>query len=108
MTRQQLVQQIRTNNLISVSGLIRILPKFPKHLLSEPDPVFAFNKQIIDATKEYCVGYKINTAFYEALGLPGWEAMAKTLTIFLLHILTLPMPNAAISVILLSICQSIF
>ena len=49
------------------------------HLLSNPDPVFAFNKAIIDATKDHCVSYKINTAFYESQGLKGWEAMEKTL-----------------------------
>jgi orotidine-5'-phosphate decarboxylase len=54
------------------------ITKIPKHLLSEPDPVFSFNKAIIDATKDLCVAYKINTAFYEAVGLKGWEAMEKT------------------------------
>ena len=57
---------------------IRILTKIPKHLQSQPDPVFQFNKAMIDATKEYCVAYKINTAFYEALGVTGWEAMEQT------------------------------
>ena len=59
-------------------GLDTDITKIPKHLLSEPDPVFAFNKAIIDATKDLCVAYKINTAFYEALGVKGWEAMEKT------------------------------
>lgn len=79
MTRQQLVAQIRSKNSYLCIGLDTDITKIPRHLLSEPDPVFAFNQQIIDATLEYCVSYKINTAFYEALGLPGWEAMAKTL-----------------------------
>ncbi|MEJ7589286.1 MAG: orotidine 5'-phosphate decarboxylase / HUMPS family protein [Ferruginibacter sp.] len=48
------------------------------HLQSHPDAVFEFNKQIIDATRDLCVSYKINTAFYEAMGLKGWEAMQKT------------------------------
>jgi orotidine-5'-phosphate decarboxylase len=79
MTRQQLVEQIRRKHSYLCIGLDSDITKIPRHLLSEPDPVFAFNQQIIDATLEYCVSYKINTAFYEALGLPGWEAMAKTL-----------------------------
>ncbi|WP_207513277.1 orotidine-5'-phosphate decarboxylase [Longitalea luteola] len=78
MTRQQLVEQIRIRKTYLIVGLDTDLNKIPKHLLTKSDPVFEFNKQIIDATKEYCVGYKINTAFYEALGLPGWEAMQKT------------------------------
>lgn len=59
-------------------GLDTDISKIPKHLLENKDPVFDFNKQIIDATLDYCIGYKINTAFYEALGLKGWEAMEKT------------------------------
>jgi orotidine-5'-phosphate decarboxylase len=50
----------------------------PKHLQSHPDAMFEFNKQIIDATKDLAVSYKINTAFYEALGVKGWEALEKT------------------------------
>jgi len=79
MNRQQLVEAIRTKQSYLCIGLDTDITKIPKHLLSEPDPVFAFNKAIIDATKNYCVSYKINTAFYEALGLSGWEAMQKTL-----------------------------
>jgi orotidine-5'-phosphate decarboxylase len=78
MTRQQLVEQIRTKKTYLIVGLDTDLTKVPKHLLSAPDPVFEFNRQIIDATKDHCVGYKINTAFYEALGIPGWQAMEKT------------------------------
>lgn len=59
-------------------GLDTDLARIPKHLLSHPDPVYEFNRQIIDATREHCIAYKINTAFYEALGLKGWEAMQKT------------------------------
>ena len=79
MTRQQLVEEIRKKQSYLCIGLDSDITKIPRHLLSEPDPVFAFNQQIIDATQEYCVSYKINTAFYEALGIVGWEAMAKTL-----------------------------
>jgi orotidine-5'-phosphate decarboxylase len=78
MTRQQLIDQIRQKKTYLCVGLDTDITKIPKHLLSLKDPVFDFNKQIIDATLEYCVAYKINTAFYEALGLKGWEAMEKT------------------------------
>ena len=78
MTRQQLIDQIRQKKTYLCVGLDTDIAKIPKHLLTTKDPVFEFNKQIIDATLEYCVCYKINTAFYEALGLKGWEAMEKT------------------------------
>ena len=60
-------------------GLDTDLAKIPKHLQQQPNAIFAFNKAIVDATKDYCVAYKINTAFYESLGLKGWEAMEQTL-----------------------------
>ncbi|MBL0272316.1 MAG: orotidine-5'-phosphate decarboxylase [Chitinophagaceae bacterium] len=78
MTRKQLIEQIRKKQSYLCVGLDTDITKIPKHLLTEPDPVFAFNKAIIDATKDLCVAYKINTAFYEALGIKGWEAMEKT------------------------------
>lgn len=78
MTRQQLVEQIKKKRSYLCVGLDTDITKIPKYLLSEPDPVFAFNKAIIDATKSFCVSYKINTAFYEAMGVKGWEAMEKT------------------------------
>lgn len=78
MTRQQLVEQIFTKKSYLCVGLDTDITKIPKHLLLHSDPVFEFNKQIIDATRDLCVSYKINTAFYEALGLKGWEAMEKT------------------------------
>jgi orotidine-5'-phosphate decarboxylase len=78
MTRQQLVQQIFSKRTYLCVGLDTDLNKIPKHLLSFPDPIFEFNKQIIDATKDFCVAYKLNTAFYEAEGLAGWEALEKT------------------------------
>ncbi|MFN2458716.1 MAG: orotidine-5'-phosphate decarboxylase [Chitinophagaceae bacterium] len=59
-------------------GLDTDITKIPAHLQSHPDAIFEFNRQIIDATKDHCVSYKINTAFYEALGVKGWEAMQKT------------------------------
>jgi len=78
MTRQQLIEQIRKKQSYLCVGLDTDITKIPKHLLTDSDPVFAFNKAIIDATRDLCVAYKINTAFYEALGLKGWEAMEKT------------------------------
>jgi len=78
MTRQELIKQIKKKQSYLCVGLDTDVTKIPKHLLSEPDPVFVFNKAIIDATKDLCVSYKINTAFYEALGVKGWQTMEKT------------------------------
>lgn len=78
MTRQQLIEQIHKKKSYLCVGLDTDSTKIPQHLLSESDPIFAFNKAIIDATKDVCVSYKINTAFYEAMGVKGWEAMEKT------------------------------
>lgn len=78
MTRQQLVDQIFQKRTYLCIGLDTDIDKIPKHLLSAADPVFEFNKHIIDATKDLCVSYKINTAFYEARGLKGWESLEKT------------------------------
>ncbi len=79
MNRAQLFEQIKKKKSYLCVGLDTDLEKIPKHLLKSDDPVFEFNKQIIDATKEYCVAYKPNTAFYEALGAKGWESLKKTL-----------------------------
>jgi orotidine-5'-phosphate decarboxylase len=78
MTRNQLVSQIRQKKSYLCVGLDTDLQKIPKHLLSAKDPLFEFNKQIIDATHPFCVSYKVNTAFYEALGSKGWESLEKT------------------------------
>ena len=78
MTRKQLIQQIRLKKSYLCVGLDTDITKIPKHLQSHPDAIFEFNKAIIDATKDICVSYKINTAFYEALGLKGWQAMEQT------------------------------
>jgi len=78
MTRQQLVDHIFAKRSYLCVGLDTDISKIPKHILSNADPVFAFNKQVIDATKDLCVSYKINTAFYEALGPRGWESLEKT------------------------------
>ena len=79
MKRQELTQQIRTKKSYLCVGLDSDCTKIPQHLLQHEDPVFEFNKAIIDATKDLCVSYKINTAFYESNGLKGWQSMQKTL-----------------------------
>ncbi len=78
MNRKYLVQQIKEKQSYLCVGLDTDIEKIPAHLQSHPDAVFEFNKQIIDATKDLCVAYKINTAFYEALGVKGWQALEKT------------------------------
>jgi orotidine-5'-phosphate decarboxylase len=78
MTRKELVNQIFQKQSYLCIGLDTDRTKIPQHLLLAPDPVFEFNKQIIEATKDACVAYKINTAFYEAGGVKGWEALEKT------------------------------
>ena len=79
MTRQQLVEQIFQKKSFLCVGLDTDLSKIPPHLLTEPDPIFAFNKQIIDATHTFAVAYKPNIAFYEALGSRGWQSLQRTL-----------------------------
>jgi len=79
MNRASLYEQIKKKGSCLCVGLDTDLQKIPKHLLSASDPVFEFNKQIIDATHHYCVAYKPNIAFYEALGPRGWESLQKTL-----------------------------
>ena len=78
MTREQLFEQITAKKSILCVGLDTDLSKIPSYLLDEEDPVFEFNKQIIDATKDYAVAYKPNLAFYEVLGVKGWESLQKT------------------------------
>ncbi len=78
MTREFLVNQIKQKRSFLCVGLDTDVAKLPKHLQTSADAIFNFNKAIIDATKDHCVSYKINTAFYEAQGLKGWEAMEKT------------------------------
>ena len=78
MTRQELIQNIKTKRSFLCVGLDTDLKKVPAHLLNEEDPIFAFNKAIIDATAQYCVAYKPNLAFYEAFGVKGLMAFEKT------------------------------
>lgn len=79
MTTQQLVNEIRKKKSFLCIGLDVDLTKIPQHLLEEEDPIFAFNKAIIDATHHLCVAYKPNTAFYEAYGIKGWKSLEKTI-----------------------------
>ena len=79
LTSQQLTAQIRTKKSFLCIGLDVDLTKIPQHLLAFEDPIFEFNKAIIDATHDLCVSYKPNIAFYEAYGLKGWEALQKTI-----------------------------
>ena len=78
MNKQQLIDNIRAKHSFLCVGLDTDLKKVPEHLLKEDDPIFAFNKAIIDATAPYCVAYKPNLAFYECFGLKGWTAFEKT------------------------------
>ncbi len=78
MDRKELVNQIKLKKSFLCIGLDTDINKIPKHLLEFNDPVFEFNKQIIDATKDFCVSYKINTAFYESRGIKGWQSLVKT------------------------------
>jgi orotidine-5'-phosphate decarboxylase len=78
MNRNILIEQIKQKGSYLCVGLDTDLSKIPKHLQGQPNAIFEFNKAIIDATKDFCVSYKINTAFYEAMGIPGWEAIEQT------------------------------
>ena len=80
MERKQLIEQIFTKKSFLCVGLDTDLNKIPKFLLNEEDPIFSFNKAIIDRTAPYCVAYKPNLAFYECYGLKGMEAFEKTIT----------------------------
>lgn len=79
MSRKELFDQIIRKKSFLCVGLDPEIEKLPPFLLQEKDPVFAFNKAVIDATKDYCIAYKPNLAFYESLGKKGWESLEKTL-----------------------------
>ncbi|MFV0553137.1 MAG: orotidine-5'-phosphate decarboxylase [Mangrovibacterium sp.] len=78
MNSQQLFEQIQAKRSFLCVGLDTDIKKIPQHLLQEEDPIFAFNKAIIDATQDLCVAYKPNLAFYESLGVQGWISLDKT------------------------------
>lgn len=79
MNKAQLIHQIKNKKSYLCVGLDTDLTKIPAHLQGKPNAIVEFNKAIIDATKDHCVSYKINTAFYESMGLKGWDAMEQTL-----------------------------
>ena len=79
MTTQQLISQIKAKKSFLCIGLDVDLTKIPTYLLKTEDPIFEFNKTIIDATHDLCVSYKPNTAFYEAYGIKGWQSLQKTI-----------------------------
>ena len=79
MDRLQIIGQIKKKSSFLCVGLDTDIQRIPSHLLSSDDPIFEFNKQIIDATEQFAVAYKPNTAFYEAHGTKGWESLQKTL-----------------------------
>ena len=78
MNKQQLIEQIQKKKSFLCVGLDTDLNKIPQHLLDAEDPVFEFNKRIIDKTAEFAVAYKPNTAFYEVYGAKGWQSLEKT------------------------------
>ncbi len=79
MTKQELFNNIKQKQSFLCVGLDTDIKKLPQHLLSDEDPIFAFNKAIIDATAPYCIAYKPNLAFYESMGVKGWIAFEKTI-----------------------------
>lgn len=79
MKKEDLLIQIKTKKSFLCIGLDTDIQKIPKFLLKSEDPIFEFNKKIIDATNSYCVAYKPNIAFYESLGINGWKALEKTI-----------------------------
>ena len=79
MTRAQLIEQIKAKRSVLCVGLDTDLKKIPPHLLEQDDPVFEFNKAIVDATAPYTVAYKPNIAFYESMGVKGWQSLDKTI-----------------------------
>jgi orotidine-5'-phosphate decarboxylase len=74
VNREELINEIKSKRSFLIVGLDTDPDKIPAHLKSADDPVFEFNKAIIEATHQFCIGYKINIAFYEALGIKGWES----------------------------------
>ncbi len=78
MTRAELIQQIKIKKSFLCVGLDTDITKIPEHLLAEEDPIYAFNKAIIESTADLCVAYKPNIAFYESYGIKGWQSLQKT------------------------------
>ena len=78
MKREKLIELIKSRESFLCVGLDPDIDKIPQHLLDNEDPIFAFNQAIIDATRDHCVAYKPNLAFYESLGLSGWQSLMRT------------------------------
>ena len=78
MNKAQLFEQIKSKRSFLCVGLDPVMENLPKHLLKYDNPILEFNKALIDATSDLCVAYKPNTAFYESMGLKGWESLIKT------------------------------
>lgn len=100
MDKQQLFENIKRKKSFLCVGLDTDIKKIPEHLLKEEDPIFAFNKAIIDATADLCIAYKPNLAFYESMGVKGWIAFEKTVKYIKIIIPTnssLPMQSVEIS-----------
>ena len=79
MIKEQIIDQIKKKRSFLCVGLDSDIDRIPLFLKNEKDPIFEFNRRIIDATKDFCVAYKPNLAFYEAMGPKGWEALEKTM-----------------------------
>src|ERR1041384_2242311 len=80
MNKTQIIDQIKEKKTFLCVGLDPDIDKMPKHMMDEEDPIFEFNREIIDATADHCIAFKPNTAFYEAYGLSGIASLEKTIT----------------------------
>lgn len=89
MNKATLIQEIKAKKSFLCVGLDTDIQRIPKHLLDFEDPIFEFNKAIIEATSEFCVAYKPNIAFYESRGVKGWESLQKTMEIIPNNIFTI-------------------
>ena len=89
MNKATLIQEIKAKKSFLCIGLDTDIQRLPKHLLETEDPIFEFNKAIIEATSEFCVAYKPNIAFYESLGSKGWDSLQKTMDIIPNNIFTI-------------------
>lgn len=89
MNKATLIQEIKNKKSFLCIGLDTDIQRIPKHLLDSEDPIFEFNKAIIEATSEFCVAYKPNIAFYESLGSKGWDSLQKTMDIIPSNIFTI-------------------
>jgi orotidine-5'-phosphate decarboxylase len=89
MNKASLINEIKSKKSFLCIGLDTDIQRIPKHLLATEDPIFEFNKAIIEATSAYCVAYKPNIAFYESLGSKGWDSLKKTMDLIPPHIFTI-------------------